>query len=339
MYNGNHTQLSLFQTSTGVSFPLLQMAVNGTIYGAFRDDMMLIDQSGTQTLLTDVRGDSNWRTKFTAEIDRLLNLPVARVVSNALMLDSLRVGETATRTLSIVNDGRSSLTVGTATTDIDDLRVALPGQTVSENDTVKVVLTFSPSSDGLLKGSITIATPGAISDEVLIPVNITVLPQLRPRLTTIIESVSLGEVETGRSGTYFVALRNEGSAELIVGIDGTSEGIASSGETTIAPGETGRINYQIDLEVDGPYSGTLILNTNDPNRPQLTIPVVATGITIPVEPRADFNGNGVVDFADFLIFAGVFGAADSSVDLDGSGIVDFGDFLIFAQSFGKVVDQ
>jgi hypothetical protein len=59
------------------------------------------------------------------------------------MLDSLRVGQTVTRTISIVNDGKSSLTVGSATTDIDDLRVAFPGQTVSEDDTVKVILTFS----------------------------------------------------------------------------------------------------------------------------------------------------------------------------------------------------
>jgi hypothetical protein len=167
-------------------------------------------------------------------------------------------------------------------------------------------------------------------------VNVTILPQPRPRLTATIESVSLGEVETGRSGTFFVSLRNEGNAELVVGIDGTSQGITSSGETTVAAGETGRIGYRIDLDFDGPYAGTLILNTNDPGSPQLTISIIATGITIPVEPRADFNKSGVVDFADFLIFAIVFGSADPTVDLDGSGIVDFGDFLIFAQSFGKV---
>jgi hypothetical protein len=42
-----------------------------------------------------------------------------------------------------------------------------------------------------------------------------------------------------------------------------------------------------------------------------------------------------VDFADFLIFAGVFGTTGSVADLDGSGVVDFADFLIFRQSFGK----
>ena len=55
----------------------------------------------------------------------------------------------------------------------------------------------------------------------------------------------------------------------------------------------------------------------------------------PVDPRADFNGSGTVDFADFLSFVSVFGKADATFDLDGSNQVDFGDFLIFVQSFGK----
>ncbi len=58
----------------------------------------------------------------------------------------------------------------------------------------------------------------------------------------------------------------------------------------------------------------------------------------------DFNGNGIVDFSDFVAFAAVFGvqqgdeAYDNKYDLDGNGEIDFGDFVIFARSFGKVVN-
>lgn len=53
----------------------------------------------------------------------------------------------------------------------------------------------------------------------------------------------------------------------------------------------------------------------------------------------DFDGSGLVDFTDFLIFAAAFGetvagGADPAVDIDGSGVVDFSDFLIFASFFG-----
>ena len=57
--------------------------------------------------------------------------------------------------------------------------------------------------------------------------------------------------------------------------------------------------------------------------------------------RADFDGNGEVDFPDFLAFAGVFGKTSSDpdfdvrMDLDKSGKIDFPDFLIFAGVFGQ----
>lgn len=57
----------------------------------------------------------------------------------------------------------------------------------------------------------------------------------------------------------------------------------------------------------------------------------------------DFDGNGTVDFPDFLLFVGKFGARQGDerygdrFDLDGDGAVMFPDFLIFASNFGKTV--
>ena len=57
--------------------------------------------------------------------------------------------------------------------------------------------------------------------------------------------------------------------------------------------------------------------------------------------QADFDSSGRIDFADFLLFAGVFGtssadpAFDSRFDLDRNGQVTFADFLLFAGVFGE----
>ena len=57
----------------------------------------------------------------------------------------------------------------------------------------------------------------------------------------------------------------------------------------------------------------------------------------------DFNGDGVVNFADFLAFGGQFGSRqgdgkyEAKYDLDSDGAIGFGDFLIFGSSFGKEV--
>ncbi|MDE3000995.1 MAG: leucine-rich repeat domain-containing protein [Gemmatimonadota bacterium] len=54
----------------------------------------------------------------------------------------------------------------------------------------------------------------------------------------------------------------------------------------------------------------------------------------------DFNGDGAVNLADFLAFAGSFGTRsgdanyDARIDLDGSGAIDLSDFLAFAEVFG-----
>ena len=62
-------------------------------------------------------------------------------------------------------------------------------------------------------------------------------------------------------------------------------------------------------------------------------------------PSPDFDGNGVVDIPDFLLFVDVFGTKESEekyeskYDLDGNGEIGISDFLIFVDSFGKVVNR
>ncbi len=58
---------------------------------------------------------------------------------------------------------------------------------------------------------------------------------------------------------------------------------------------------------------------------------------------ADLNGDGDVDFSDFLLFVAAFGKSEgeagynAAADLDGDGMIDFQDFLLFANAFGKPV--
>ncbi|MDE2889980.1 MAG: FG-GAP-like repeat-containing protein [Gemmatimonadota bacterium] len=56
---------------------------------------------------------------------------------------------------------------------------------------------------------------------------------------------------------------------------------------------------------------------------------------VPSDGAADFNGDGAVDFADFILFAQAFGSADMRFDLDGNGTVGFGDFLAFVAAYEK----
>ena len=50
--------------------------------------------------------------------------------------------------------------------------------------------------------------------------------------------------------------------------------------------------------------------------------------------NADFNGDGIVNFADFFDFVDAFGTSDAKYDLDNNGIVNFADFFEFVDAFG-----
>ena len=78
----------------------------------------------------------------------------------------------------------------------------------------------------------------------------------------------------------------------------------------------------------GSYDGTMLLWNLAPYRVSQT-------------PDPDFNGDGAVDFADFIQFAAKFGSSlgdlgySTLYDLDGNGTIGFGDFVIFTKDFGR----
>ena len=82
-----------------------------------------------------------------------------------------------------------------------------------------------------------------------------------------------------------------------------------------------------------------------------TVEVTVAGIEQPVTfvgealATPDFNGDGIVGFADFVQFAAQFGLRqgdagyEARYDLDEDGMIGFGDFVIFANAFGKDVSS
>ena len=53
------------------------------------------------------------------------------------------------------------------------------------------------------------------------------------------------------------------------------------------------------------------------------------------EDPADFNGDDLINFSDFVLFASAFGGTDPAYDLDGDGRVAFSDFVRFASAFTR----
>lgn len=62
----------------------------------------------------------------------------------------------------------------------------------------------------------------------------------------------------------------------------------------------------------------------------------------PKSPSADFNDDGAINFADFVLFVRQFGLREGDAgynakfDLDENGVIGFGDFVKFANAFGEI---
>ena len=140
----------------------------------------------------------------------------------------------------------------------------------------------------------------------------------------------------GNFGRYFDVTTTavfSGAVDICVNYDGTGAG----DESTLklfhrTPDGWKNVTTSLDTDSDRICGSVTSL---------LTLAVFEEGSDA---PTPDFDGDGTVDFTDFIQFAQVFGtssgdaAYDTRFDLDGGGDIGFTDFLAFAAAFGKPVD-
>ena len=72
---------------------------------------------------------------------------------------------------------------------------------------------------------------------------------------------------------------------------------------------------------------------------------VSVALQVAAPPSPDFNGDGGVDYPDFILFAGAFGYGEGDAkyeagyDLNGDGGIEFADLVIFAGRFGNTMNR
>ncbi len=132
------------------------------------------------------------------------------------------------------------------------------------------------------------------------------------------------------------ALPEEGTGFVEIGI------ASLGGQATANSGLVGTVRFRTTAG----FSGTAIRLVRAELSRGGQFETVTMDVRVALQFQAvtpDFNGDSVVNFADFLAFAGQFGARqgdgryEAKYDLDSDGAVGFGDFLLFSSSFGKEV--
>ena len=238
--------------------------------------------------------------------------------------------------LEIREDQSYIASLDTIVSDPDDDATALAwsftgsGEITAEVDTSSGVLTLTPLPDWSGRDTLLVVVSDISGDssEVLVPIRVDAvndppvflsqLPEIKVSRDTVVD---LSE---------FVSDADDSLSALSWWVQGAQA-------LTIGFGPGGRLSVGVP---DG-WSGTedLIIQVEDPQGLR-----ALTGLalrSVPPALPADFDGSGMVDFSDFVLFAQSFGknldqeGYDAKFDLDGSGRIDFQDFVEFASSFGQ----
>ncbi len=136
-------------------------------------------------------------------------------------------------------------------------------------------------------------------------------------------------------------LSEQGTNPTFVGI-----GLASFGsQVTVNSGLVGTIRFRTTAA----FSGTEIRLVRGDFVRGGQIETVVLNIRIALQvsdaPSSDFNGDGIVNLADFLLFVSRFGSRqgdgmyETLYDLDRDSVIGISDFLIFVSDFGKRVSS
>ncbi len=118
-----------------------------------------------------------------------------------------------------------------------------------------------------------------------------------------------------------------------------------SGSATANAGLVGTVRFRTTAGFSDTEIWLARANLTRGGRSETVSPDLGVALQAPALPSPDFNGSGVVDFADFVLFAGVFGyregdeAFDARYDLNIDNGIGFEDFVIFARSFGEAVNR
>jgi enediyne biosynthesis protein E4 len=118
--------------------------------------------------------------------------------------------------------------------------------------------------------------------------------------------------------------------------DADGEGTVCMAAAEPAAGDTVLYRGEVQFAQSGDYT-VAILGTDDLGN---FAGHVQVRLNVRTGPAADFDGDGIVGFEDFILFAQRYGTNeadpdwDATFDLDGSKAADFPDFLLLALSYG-----
>jgi hypothetical protein len=218
--------------------------------------------------------------------------PVIGVTPTSLSFGSVKVGQTRDLQITVRNTGNAPLMVSSINSNNAQFNVISPTApfTVAVGASITVNLRFAPTSAGVKTGTLSINNNDPSRTRVDVALAGT---GLAPLVEVAPQSLNFGNVATGESLVSMLTVRNMGNAPLnISSITSSDQQFTISLPTTtftLPAGSSIKVNVRFAPTSAGAKTGTLSINSNDPSRPRLDVPMTGTGLA----PAIDVSPAGL----------------------------------------------
>ena len=346
LWGGSQSQVEGYRAGGGITFPMLLNASRNDATASY-ENLVVVGPDGTVALPATGGLSSSSVSRVEVKVNELLAqipspVPVISVQQTAIDFGTIDAGQTGEQTIAITNTGTAPLEITGIESDVSGLTFEPSTFTLAPNGSQTVTVTLPNATAGTFSGNITISSNDPNSATNTLSISVIVQPPLAPVITVQQTAVDFGTIDAGQTGQQTIAITNTGTAPLeITGIESDVSGLTFAPSMfTLSPDSSATITIMFPSSTAGTFSGSINILSNDPDRATqtLSVSIIVQAQAPSANPKADFNGDKVVDITDFLLFVEAFGSTNSKFDINGDGAVGITDFLLFVESFGKTVD-
>jgi hypothetical protein len=207
------------------------------------------------------------------------------IAPGSVAFGSVQVGRTATSTLSLSNNGSSTLQISQIQFSSQDFalsgQVALP-ITLYAGQNYNLTLEFAPSAAGAAGGSLTVASTGTPASATIALSGTGQAQPIAPGIELQPTSVSFNDVQINTTAAQSAIIISSGTAPLIItAITAAGTGFTVSGPSlpvTLNPTQTTALEISFDPNAAGAAVGSVTLATNTAPG-SVTIDLSGTGVT------------------------------------------------------------
>jgi hypothetical protein len=215
---------------------------------------------------------------FVTKIDLSTPAPAVCFDRFAVTFGNVNSNTAGTQTLQVTNCGNAPLNINSITSSDSTVVATQSCSPVAPGATCPVTLTFTPVSSNLTNGAITL-----VDNAVTVPQVIAFSGQgIAPKIVAASNPLALGHILVGTQGPVTnVVLYNQGQATLIISKvtvsgPGFSIVVNACGQLPLGFGSCS-LQLVFAPTTSGPSTGSVVITSNDPVNPELTVSLTGTG--------------------------------------------------------------